>query len=319
MDNTIIQQGRFTSAGVAVDLALRSDVDWLKTYNFTQASTTQATGRGCEFYWQRGMATDVGLMWTKQNNLNAIDLEGLAAGGFTLIDTSIQTPGAVNATGTAVSQANPGVVSAASTAGLTNGDIVRMINVINMQQISGVEFTIAALIANTSFTLAYLDTSGFAAPGTTSSFRRIPNNPQFLPARRVISAITQANPAVITTTIDHGFSVDEVIRIKVPSAFGMTQMDNLQGTITAVTASTITVNIDASAFTAFAWPATATVPITHAQVIPMGTESSTSLSDATDNQSYIGMRLAAGADSPAGSTSDVIYWTAGKSFSVTNI
>jgi len=30
------------------------------------------------------------------------------------------------------------------------------------------------------------------------------------------------------------------------------------------------------------------------------------------------MKLAAGADSPAGSSSDVIYWRAGKSFSVSN-
>ena len=30
------------------------------------------------------------------------------------------------------------------------------------------------------------------------------------------------------------------------------------------------------------------------------------------------MSLAAGTDSPAGDTSDVIYWVAGKSFNVTN-
>jgi hypothetical protein len=37
------------------------------------------------------------------------------------------------------------------------------------------------------------------------------------------------------------------------------------------------------------------------------------LSGATRNSARLVMRLAAGVDSPAGSTSDVIYWRAGKS------
>ena len=32
-DNTIIQQGFFTSAGAAVNIPLRSSVDWMRVYN----------------------------------------------------------------------------------------------------------------------------------------------------------------------------------------------------------------------------------------------------------------------------------------------
>jgi hypothetical protein len=118
-------------------------------------------------------------------------------------------------------------------------------------------------------------------------------------------------------SVTHGFSVDEVVRFIVPSDFGMTQLDNLTGKITAVntTTNTITVDIDSSAFTAFAWPAASSAPLNFAQVVPVGIDGSNSVSDATDNVSFIGMELGAGADGPAGSSSDVIYWRAGKAFS----
>jgi uncharacterized protein YjdB len=119
-------------------------------------------------------------------------------------------------------------------------------------------------------------------------------------------------------SVTHGYSVDEVVRFSVPSVFGMTQLDGLTGKITAVntTTNTITVDINSSAFTAFAWPAASSAPLTFAQVIPLGAEGTNSVSDATDNVSILGMELGAGADGPAGSASDVIYWRAGKAFSV---
>jgi len=315
MNNTIIQQGSFFSNGKSRDITIRSDVDWMKTYNITQAATTKTPGRGCEFYWQRGMASDSGFMWTKQDGSNAIDMEVITSGGFILLNTSDQTPLALNTTGTAVTQANPAVVSCTSTAGLVNGDIVRMINVVNMQQISGVEFEIAGIVANTSFQLVSLNSSGFAAAGTTCSFRKIPNDPQYLPARRIINSITKANPCVIDTVIAHRYSDGDIVRVNIPAAFGMQELNGLTAEIIGVTDYALAINIDSSAFTAFSWPTSGTVPITHAHVVPVGTNSPTDLSAATDNTSYIGMKIAGGADSPAGSSGDTIYWVAGKSFS----
>jgi hypothetical protein len=128
-------------------------------------------------------------------------------------------------------------------------------------------------------------------------------------------------------SVTHGFTVGQEVRIIVPDAFGMTEIDGLQGTITAIdttttTGNSITVDIDSTAFTTFAFPLAAAVPFSPAMVVPLG-EAATSpyenlLDDATINTGYIGMILAAGADSPAGVTSDVIYWVAGKSFSVDN-
>jgi hypothetical protein len=125
-------------------------------------------------------------------------------------------------------------------------------------------------------------------------------------------------------SVTHGFTVGQAVRIKVPAAYGMTEIDNLIGNITAISTAnnTITVDIDSSTFTAFAFPATADVPFTPALVVPVGMDATgstaNSLDDATDNVSFLGIELGAGIDGPAGSSSDVIYWRAGKSFSVSN-
>ena len=328
MDNTIIQQGRFTSAGTAKTLQIRSDVDWIKVYNYTQAATQQATGRGVQFYWQRGMATDTGLEYKKTNATDALNLVALTSGGFTLVDSSIQTPGVLNATVTAISNAAIPVVSNSGTNGLSAGDVVRIINVAGAQQLGGMDFTVGYNTLTTgTFSLDYM---AQIVAGTTGSWRKINFDPIFYPRRRSITKITQAASAVITMSVTHGYKVGQLVRFVVPEIYGMTEMNGLQGTITAIdttttTGNSITVNIDSSAFTAFAFPLTADVPFSRAEVIPVGEDTASALSsgvdiltDATLNEAFLGIKLAAGAQSPAGSTSDVIYWVAGKSFSVDN-
>ena len=80
-----------------------------------------------------------------------------------------------------------------------------------------------------------------------------------------------------------------------------------------------------TAFTAFTFPASSSNAFTPATVVPMGEDTADALiqnvnilSDATVNTGYIGMTLAAGANSPAGLSGNLIYWVAGSSFSVTN-
>lgn len=322
MDNTILQQGRFTSDGTAKNLSIRSDVDWMCVYNYTQAATQQAAGRGVKFFWQRGMSAGTGLEYKKTNNTDALNLVTLTSGGFTLVDSSANPVGVLDATVTAVSNANPPRVTVASTAGLSTGDVVRMINVAGAQQLGGIDFTITVINA-TTFDLQYM---AQIVAGTNGSFRKIKYSPIYYPRRRFISAITQAASAVVKMTVTHGYTVGQLVRFVVPEAYGMVEMDGLQGEITAVDTvnNTITVNIDSSAFTAFSFPLTAAVPFSQALVVPVGEGTDASiadpnlLDDATENQAFIGMQLAAGAQSPAGSNGDVIYWVAGKSFAVNN-
>jgi hypothetical protein len=324
MNNTILQQGRFTADGSLKRLDIRSDVDWMMVYNYTQGATQQGTGRGVKFYWQRGMATGTGVEYKKDDGVDTLEMVTLASGGFTLLDSSVAGIGAVDATISAVSAANPPVVTITSTAALSDNDVVRLINVAGAQQLGGYEFSIDVLNA-TTFELPYM---AQIVAGTTGSFRKIKFDPIYYPRRRFISAITAASSAVVTMTVAHGYTVGQKVRFVVPSEFGMTEMDGLIGTITAVSTvlstntNTITVDIDSSSFTAFAFPLTADVPFSPALVVPVGEAAEDAytnlLDDATINQSVIGMELAAGAQSPAGSANDVIYWVAGKSYSVDN-
>lgn len=330
MDNTIIQQGKFTSTGGTKTITLRSDVDWMKVYNVTQAAASQTSAVGVEYYWQRGFATGGKWVYYKSNAAAAANLSAyITSSGFTLVDSSANPNGTLNATTTAISTAAIPVVSNSGTNGLVAGDVVRIINTSGAQQLGGFDFTVGYNTLTTgTFSLDYMSQLGGA--GTTGSWRKISFNPLFYPRRRTITKITKASSAVITLSVTHGYTVGQAVRLVVPAAYGMVEMDGLLGTITAIdttttTGNSITVDIDSTAFTTFAFPATAAVPFTAAEVVPVGEDTPQAISsavdmlgDATVNTGYIGMNLTGGADCPGGATSDVMYWVAGKSFSVDN-
>jgi hypothetical protein len=316
-DNTIILQGKFTADGNVKIIPLRSDVDWMRVINYTQALATPGTGIGYEYYWQRGLATDAAFEWKKTDTTNATKATVVTSGGFTLVDTTTNVVGPLVTTITAVSNAATPVVSTNTTT-ISNGDVVRLIDITGAQQLGGYDFTVNNVSSGVSFDLPYM---AQIVAGTTGNFRKINYQSIYYPRVRNISKIAiSGTSAVITMTVAHGFTVGQKVKINVPAAFGMVEIDGLTGNITAISTGTITVDIDVSAFTAFAFPLTAAVPFTPAIVTPVGENNlyPDLNDDATTNTAYIGMKLAAGINSPAGSTSDVIYWTAGKSFSVTN-
>lgn len=84
-----------------------------------------------------------------------------------------------------------------------------------------------------------------------------------------ISAITQSQTATITTSIDHGFVVGNQIQCFVPAQWGMRQLNNVKGYVTAVPSATqITTNINTQSFDPFVIPMTTTSTI--AQVAGIG-------------------------------------------------
>lgn len=334
MDGAIIQQGRFTSTGATKVIQLRAGVDWMMVYNKTIAAASQTTAVGVQYYWQRGFGSGEGWEYLKSNAANAANLSTyLTSGGFTLIDSSSNPVGPLDGTSgnadiTAVSNAAIPVVTNNNVNGLVAGDVVRLINVVGGQQLGAMDFTVGNnTLGNTTFSLDYMSQ---IVAATTGHWRRIQFDPIFYPRRRFITKITKAASAVVTLSVTHGYKVGQEVRLIVPAAYGMVEMNGLVGTITAIdttvtTGNSITVNIDSSAFTTFAFPLTADAPFTAAEVVPMGEDTAQALSsavdilsDATLNTGYIGLQLAAGANSPAGQVSDVIYWVAGTSFSVDN-
>jgi hypothetical protein len=68
--------------------------------------------------------------------------------------------------------------------------------------------------------------------------------PIFQRAMRVISSITQANPAVITTTTNHQYITGMIIRVNIPKGFGMQQVNQQQGEITVLSNTTFSIDLD---------------------------------------------------------------------------
>ena len=331
-DFSSLAQGKFTSTGSSKNIVLPSGATWMNVWNSTVSRNAQTTAIGVSYRWQFGMGAGEGLEHLKAGSGVAganLDVY-LTSGGFTFIDSSLNQSGIINATVTAVSTATTPVVSNSGTNGLVAGNVVRMFNVAGAKQLGGIDFTVGnGTLTSGTFSLDYMSQ---IAAGTTGSWMRIDFPSIFYPRVRFITKITAANPAVVSLSVTHGYVVGQVVRMVVPAAYGMTQMDGIQATIlavnTAVTAgsgNTITIDVDASAFTPFAFPATGVNAFTPAQTVPMAENTAVALaegedilSDSTVNTAFVGMNLGAGANGPAGQANDVIYWQAGSSFTVDN-
>jgi hypothetical protein len=317
---TIIDQGSFTSAGVGVSINVPSSADYFRVQNITQMSTP-VSGTGFEFEWYNGITPLAGAQqWLYQATL-AVTTNAMTAGGFSYYTTYPNIEPAV--TGTAITNATPAVVSMTNT--YSNGDRVQLYGTTGMQQIAGMNFTISS-VSGAGFTLLGLPAAAFAAPATAVVARRISPfyavEPEFL----FITNISQALQAVVTVSIAHNYVVGQLVTFSIPSGMGMVQLSGQTGVVTAVSTYTLTVNINTSTYTAFSFPTSALSPKSpmFATLAPAGqkTQYNPNTNIQTGyNFNYVPfhngqftpfMYLGAGANGPAGQTSDIVVWQAYK-------
>lgn len=96
-------------------------------------------------------------------------------------------------------------------------------------------------------------------------------NPVFKPAMRLVAAITNASPALVTTTFAHGYITGTIVRLDLPPAVGMQQANGFNGPITVTGTTTFTIPLDTTTFDIFAIPVSPPPQInTCAQVVPIG-------------------------------------------------
>lgn len=310
--------GSFTSDGTAVNLSLPSGYTEIELTNLTDIGSSAASTPVMKAWGTSLMDDGEAIYATKTNGAATIAIPTTTtSNGFTFVsDSGSASLGAANTTITAVSAASPAVVSLTSTSGLTNGDVIRIYGTTGMLQIAGMDFTIGSIVTNTSLELSYLAAAGFAAPATDGTLQRVPFNPRFYPRHRFITGITAASSAVITLSVTHGYTAGQAVRIKVPSGWGMPEIDGLLGNITAIdtTNNTITVDIDSSGFTAFAFPtsATAAAGVDMPLVVPVGETANATyannLDDATVNQAFTGVIIG----SSVQTTGKLYQWVARK-------
>jgi len=300
-ENIII--GTYTSDGTARDLELPFIPDSFEIWNLTNQGSSANPGVVKRAEWFNGM-DDASAFVVKNTAGLATDTSSvITTGGFTPIDGTAGQLGPQIAI-TSISQANPALVTTTAPHGLATGDIVGLYNTTAMLQVATIFFVITVTGA-TTFTIE-LDTTGFAAAATGGFARKVNKFSNWVPPAIYITNITQANPGVVTTSVEHGYATGDIYRLHVPAAFGMVEADGLQVTITVLTATTFSIGVDTTTFTAFAFPASADVPVTFPIVDPVG-EFGTALTDSVDNTASYGIQLGTVV---VGANNDVVFYRA---------
>jgi hypothetical protein len=108
--------------------------------------------------------------------------------------------------------------------------------------------------------------------------------PLYTPGMRIVTGITNALPAVVTTSFAHGYKDLLIVRIDMPPQFGMQQINQLTGTIFVLSPTTFSISIDTRQMDPFSVPANWPYSEQLAQCVPVGEDNST-LTSATVNAS----------------------------------
>lgn len=314
--NQSIIRGTFTSDGASEVIALPWLPSFFRVRNITQFGSAAAATPVMIAERSISLPQASALTYLKTNGAATIAIPTMnLTDGISFIDNSTQLPGAP-ITGTAITAANPAVVTATAH-GLAVGDIVRIYNTTGMLQIAGMEFSVTAVPTVNTFTLGTLDASGFAAPATAATIRTVPLT-TYYPRNLWITNISQAVQAVVqlSTVGTNQFEIGQEIRLVVPAEFGMIEADNQRARITAVnnTTGTITLDLNTSAFTAFAFPtsATAAAGVNFPQVIPFGKFGEVGV-NAQFNQWRFQVQLGTNA---LGGNNDIMEWVATRALDV---
>jgi len=101
--------------------------------------------------------------------------------------------------------------------------------------------------------------------------------PIFQPAMRIISNITNAFPASVTTTFKHQYNTGMIIRLNIPLGYGMQEANQLYGPIVVTGNTTFTIDIDTTNFSVYSTPSTFPNNQQFAQTTPMAEINSTIL------------------------------------------
>ena len=370
MDGTILSQGTFRSLGAnaaantiananQMIIQIPSNADFMWVYNYTSfaaAGTNTATfqgvangSTGMRYYWQRGMPAGQALVEYKTNAANGLNSDLMLTGGFTLYDPSnpnitpqLSAPVAF----TAISNATQPVVLTASTAGLSVGSIVRLSNSTQTDNMSP-EFVVGAVTAGVSFTLLTATNPLANVPGAVGGagfYRIVLQNELFYPRKRYVVNITQAVQPTVSTSVPHGMTAGQAVRLQIPASSGMVQLNSTAANgyryasiLFVVDDYNFVIDIDTSAMTAFSWPTVVQQPSGYPVMVPVGENTAVALSslqvlvpqefgvqipntqvgilaDATVNTGYLGMILGIGGNGnslgtpilgPAGSIANV--------------
>ena len=313
---TLIHQETFTSDGATKRLSLPGSADYIRVINNNEATAagTGSIDNAFQWEWWDSYAEGDTLVSYKSNTSHVVEIDSNTADKLIYREEELNPE--ASKVGTTIDVSTQ-ICTTAAAHGYAVGDRVRITNNVVVDQIGGVIYTITAVPSTTTFTLGYALMTAFAADETAFVVRRLPPEVEVMPGAVFVTGITAAASAVATFSEAHNYKVGDVIYFRVPAAFGIVEMDGLQGKVTAVAASTITVDINSTGFTALAWPAASDVPFKFALAGLAGKRglyddwfsSSRSLLDLDPFRSGLEVPylvLAGGAGNAGGDTNDVV-------------
>lgn len=307
-----LAKGSFTAASGQTSAVINLPFlpDYVEVWNLTNIGTAATAGNILRAYWDNNIPpytpSGKSASQTMVEVYNAtpaviydtIYTNGVTGGtapanGISTFQGALALQYGVSIGVTAITKATQAVVTTASAHGYSVGTTVIMQQIAlgttnNMQLLNDVPFTIVSIGSSTTFTINW-NTS--QSNYTALSAQTVPLVKQvlypflYLPQDNVIQAITPGTTTSISTSMYHNLEVGQEVAFRVPSFWGMTQLNSLPnniipgspiyGYVVSLTDNwNFVVNINSSSYTAFTSNGTmtaATLPgITYAQVVPVG-------------------------------------------------
>ena len=282
---TQIVTGAFTNvASTPFFIPVRCQIDEFRLVNLTRSGITAFGIAGSQSstlisqaeFFPRYMTRGTALVYqngTASGNVSPLNVGNLAQNGFYLFDAANQPKGP----NIAVASFVPGTTTTFTTSaphGFVVGDNVRIGSMTTAKQLGGVVMTVTAVGSTTTFTTLLNSSNALTSVGTVYRVGNayLPQPALYYPEWRAIAGITLTNPMVVTLLVRQIYHVGDVVRFAIPSVYtggaqsalnstqnGLPVEFTIIGVNNAVGTQTVTLAYDATALTAFAWPAFVTV------------------------------------------------------------
>lgn len=284
-----VAKGSFTSTGAAKAINLPFVPDAVEIFNYTAAGSP--TQYGVPYaYWDVAMGQGFAIAQVF-NATPVVTTQNFTVGGVSSFSAGLALQYGAQEQIVGITKASAGVVTTSAAHGYSTGDIVVF------QGLYQSSTTGMAQISNMPFAVTVLSPTTFSIPWNTnqSNYTALSGSPVgayvkkvlypflYAPGVSEISALTLGTTTTVVTTAPHNLSVGSEVAFRIPVLWGTTQLNSLPnaalpgqpiyGFVVSVTNSTtVVVNINSSAFTAFnSNPTIISVPgLTPPQMLAVG-------------------------------------------------
>ena len=286
-----IARGSFTSTGAAEIINLPFQPEYVSFTNYTNAFTAPASSQVVEAEWYSSMGQGFAVEKVYDATPDLV-MDAVIVNGISTFSAGQMLQFGPTLTVSVITKASPAVVTTSTNHNLKSGDVVIFEGLFEttttgMPQINGIPFTVTVTGA-TTFTIPWnTNQSNYTAISVattgTPRVKQVLYPYLYFPGTTFISAITTGTTTTIDTTDAHNFVVGQEVAFRVPSQWGMTQLNSLPNILVpgspiyayviAVTDyNTVIVNVDSSAYTAFSSnPTVASVPgLSYPQIVAVG-------------------------------------------------